>query len=180
MTIQAIPEWTACRQIASWPNQLHEAEEIFKAASPTQFDELTGIAETGELADQHVALSVLDHFARAKYDLRWNLERRDRLIRTLHRQVIEKYPQAIGRHALSVLRLMDYRWVDEFLGMFPMNQVSEQNSSVLIYDLCNQVTEAAGAQLKRMAQAGWEEAARIKWTDHALPLPPPPAADYWH
>ena len=97
MTIQSIPEWTACRQIASWPNQFHEAEKIFKAASPTQFDELIGIAETGGLADQHVALSVLEHFARAKYDLRWNLERRDCLIRTLRQLVIEKYPQAIGR-----------------------------------------------------------------------------------
>jgi hypothetical protein len=180
MTIQSIPEWAACRQIASWPDQSDKAEKIFKGASPTQLDELIGIAETGELADQHVALSVLDHFARARYDLRWNLERRDCLIRTLRQLIIEKYPQAIGRHPLCVLRLMDYPWVDEFLSTFPLDQVSEKNSSALIFDLSNQVTEAARAQLKRMAQAGWEEAARIKWTDHALPLSSPPTADDWH
>jgi len=180
MTIRAIPEWTACRQIADWARQFDEALKIFKAASPSQLDELIAIAEGGDPADQHVALSVLEHFARAKYDLRWNLDRRDCLIRVLRKHVIEEYPQDIARHAVSLLRLMDYPWLDEFLGSFPLDQISEKNCSALVYDLSNQLTEQARIQLIRMAQAGWEDASRIKWTSNASPLPSPPVADEWH
>ena len=96
---------------ASWPRQFNEAKMIFQAASPTQLDELIAIAESGEPADQHVALSVLEHFARVKYDLRWNLDRRDCLIQALRRRGIEEYPQDVARHAVSLLREMDYPWL---------------------------------------------------------------------
>jgi hypothetical protein len=169
MTIQSIREWSACRQIPNWSRQHNEAEKIFKSASSDHLDELIAIVQSGEPADQHVALSVLEHFARAKYDLRWTRERNDRLVHALRKQIVDKYPHDISRHAVQLLREMDFSWLDEFLASFPLEQISDENCPALIWDLSNQLTEAARAQLLLMAEAGWKEALQIKWTVNAPP-----------
>jgi len=183
MTITSLPEWSACRAIPSWPKQHDAASKIFKATSPIQLDELISIAESGGVDDQNVALSTLEHFSRAKLDARWTAARRDRLLRVLRKHVMERYPDDIARHSASVLRVMDFNWLDEFLTGIPLEQVSEEDRPRLVYDLSCHRTEQSRARLLLMMEAGWRGwgGAIVEWPMKVAPgtLPPQPASDEW-
>jgi hypothetical protein len=181
MSIDSLPEWLACRAIPSWPKQYSAAGKIFKGVSAAQFDELIAIAESAGVEDQHVALSTLEHFSRAKLDARWTLDRCDLVVRTLRKHIVEKYPDSVARHSISVLRVMDFTWLDEFLTGIPLEQVPEQDRSKLVYDLSNLLTERSRARLLLMIEAGWEGTEGVKWPLNvaAGSLPPQPAADEW-
>jgi hypothetical protein len=181
MAITSLPEWLACRAISSWSKQYSVAEKIFKAASAAELYELILIAESGDIDDQHVALSTLEYFARAKGDARWTTARKDRLVHALRKHIVEQYPDSLARHSGSVLRIMDFTWLNEFLTGIPLDQVSEEDRPKLIYDLSNQLTEQSRERLLLMTEAGWEGASEVKWPVNVPPggLPSQPAADEW-
>jgi len=104
-----------------------------------------------------------------KLDSRWNLARRDRVVHALRRLVVEKYPDDLARHSVSVLRSMDFAWLDEFLTSIPLDRVSEEEQSKLVYDLSNLLTERSRARLLLMIEAGWEGTERVKWPVNAAP-----------
>jgi hypothetical protein len=133
MAIISLPEWVACRAISSWPKQHSAAEKIFKAASAAELDDLIVVVESGSIDDQHVALSTIEHFSRAKVDARWSLGR-DRLVHVLRKHVVERYPDDIARHSVSVLRIMDFAWLSELLTGIPLEQVSDEGRPKLVYD----------------------------------------------
>lgn len=175
------PEWLACRNIPSWPKQRPAAENIFKVASAAGFDDLIAIAQCGDTEDQHVALSTLEHFSHAKLDQRWTAARRDRLLRILREHVVEGYPAPVAQHSVSILRIMDYSWLEDFLTGIPLNEVAEQDRPKLVYDLSNILTERSRQRLLQIIEAGWEGTEYLKWPLNAAPgsLPPPPATDDW-
>ena len=181
MAITALPEWAACRTIASWPKQHSASEKIFKAASAAELDDLILIVESGSIDDQHVALSTLEHFSRAKLDARWTATRSDRLVHVLRKHLVERYPDDVARHSVSVLRIMDFSWLDEFLSGIPLEQISEEDRPQLVYDLSNLLTERSRARLLLMIEAGWEGSERVKWPLNCAPgsLPPQAAPDEW-
>jgi hypothetical protein len=181
MAIKSRPEWVACRAISSWPKQRSAAEKIFKAASAAELDDLILVVESDSIGDQHVALSTLEHFSLAKLDARWSLARRDRLVQVLRKHVVERYPDDVARHSVSVLRVMDFAWLGEFLTGIPLEQVSEEDHAKLVYDLSNHLTEQSRARLVLMIEAGWEGTERVKWPMNATPgsLLPQPASDEW-
>jgi hypothetical protein len=183
MAITSLPEWVACRAISSWWKQYSGAEKIFKAASAAELDDLILVAESGSVDDQHVALSTLNHFAYAKLDARWTAARRDSLVHVLRKHVVERYPDDIARHSVSVLRLMDFSWLDEFLTGIPLEQISEEDRPKLVYDLDNVRTERSRERLLLMMEAGWRSwgGAKVEWPMKAAPgsLPPQPTPDEW-
>jgi hypothetical protein len=181
MAITLLPEWAACRAIASWPKQHSAADKIFKAASAAELDDLILIGESGSIDDQHVALSTLQHFSWAKLDARWTAARRDRLVHVLRKHLVERYPDDVARHSVSVLRIMDFSWLDEFLTGIPLEQISEEGRPQLVYDLSNLLTERSRARLLLMIGAGWEGSERVKWPLNCAQgsLPPQPAPDEW-
>lgn len=181
MSIASLPEWLACRAIPSWPKQYAAAEIIFKALSATELDDLISIAESGYIDDQHVALSTLDHFSRAKLDARWTTARRNRLALALRKHVVERYPDPIARHSVSVLQIMDLNWLDEFLTGISSDQISEQDRQKLVYDLSNMLTERSRERLLELIEAGWEGTESVKWPLNraAGSFPLHPAADEW-
>ena len=115
----------------TWPKQYGAAEKIFKAASAAELDDLILVVKSGSIDDQHVALSTLEHFSRAKLDTRWSLARRDRLVHVLRKHVVERYPDDVARHSVSVLRIMDFAWLGEFLTGISLEQVSEEGRAKL-------------------------------------------------
>lgn len=181
MPITSLLEWLACRDISSWSKQRNAAEKIFKALSAAEFDELIAVAESVDIGDQHVALSTLEHFSRAKRDARWTATRRDRVVRTLRELVVERYPDPIARHAVDVLRVMDFAWLDEFLSGVPLEQIAEEDRPRVLYDLSNTLTERSRERLLHMVEAGWEGADQVKWPITVPPggLPSQPAPDEW-
>ena len=162
MAITSLPEWVACRAISSWPKQYSAAEKIFKAASAAELDDLILIVESGGIDDQHVALSTLNHFAYAKLDARWTAARRDRSVHVLRKHLGERYPDDIARHSVSVLRIMDFAWLGEFLTGIPLEQVSDEGRPKLVDDLSNVLTERSRERLLLMMEAGWEGTERVK------------------
>jgi hypothetical protein len=180
MAITSLPEWLACRAIPSWSKQYSIAEKIFKAVSAAELDDLIRIVESCGTDDQHVALSTLEYFSRAKQDARWTTARKDRLVHVLRKHAIERYPDDIARHSVSVLRVMDLAWLNEFLTGIPLEQVSVEDQPKLVYDLSNQLTEPSRARLLLMMEVGWESALQVKWPLNPQgSLPPQPAADEW-
>jgi hypothetical protein len=179
MAITSLPEWVACRAISSWPKQYSAAEKIFKAASAAELDDLILVVESGNIDDQHVALSTLEHFSRAKLDARWSLARRDRLVHVLRKHVVERYPDDIAQHSVSVLHIIDFAWLGEFLTGIPLEQVSAGDRPKLVHDLSNILTERSRARLLLMIEAGWEGTERVKWPMNAAGSPPQPASDEW-
>lgn len=180
MTIISLPEWVACRAISSWRKQHIAAEKIFKAASAAELDDLIVVVESGNIDDQHVALSTLEHFSWAKLDARWSLARRDRLVHVLRKHLVERYPDDIAQHSVSVLRIIDFAWLNEFLTGIPLDQVSDEGRPKLVYDLSNILTEQSRARLLLMIEACWEGSERVKWPMNAAgSLPPQPASDEW-
>lgn len=181
MAITALPEWAACHAIASWPKQHSAAEKIFKAASAAELDDIILIVESGRIDDQHVALSTLEHFSRAKLDARWTVARRDRLVHVLRKHLVERYPDDIARHSVSVLRIIDFAWLAEFLTGIPLELISEADRPKLVYDLSNLLTERSRARLLLMIEEGWEGSERVKWPLNCAPgsLPALPDPDEW-
>lgn len=183
MGITSLPEWSACRAIPSWPKRRDAAMKIYKAASAAQLDELISIVESGGSDDQHVALSALEHFSRAKLDARWTAAHRDRLVHVLRKHVVEQYPDDLARHSVSVVDVMDFAWLDEFLTGIPLTQVSEEDRPKLVYDLSNHRTERSRERLLLMMEAGWRSwgGAKVDWPMKAAPgsLPPQPPSDEW-
>lgn len=98
----------------------------------------------------------------------------------LRKHVVERYPDDIARHSVSVLRVIDFAWLGEFLTGIPLEQVSEEGRPKLVYDLSNILTERSRARLLLMIEAGWEGTERVKWPMNAAgSLPPQPASDEW-
>jgi hypothetical protein len=175
------PEWLACRNILSWPKQHSTAEKLFKAASAADLDDLISIAQSGDSEDQHVALSTLEYFSRAKLDGRWTAVRRDRLLRILREHFVERWSDPIAQHSVSLLRIMDPAWIEHFLTGIPLDEVAEEDRPKLVYDLSNILTEKSRERLLLMIEAGWEGTTSVKWPFNAAPgsLPSPPVPDDW-
>jgi len=175
------PDWLACRNIPLWPKQYSTAEKIFKALSASEFDDLISIAQSGDIEDQHVALSTLEYFSRAKLDARWTAARRDRLLRILREHVVERYPDPIAQHSVAILRIMDPAWIEDFLTDIPLDDVAEQDRPKLVYDLGNILTERSRQRLLLMIEASWEGTEYVKWPLNAAAGNPPstPEPDEW-
>jgi len=121
---------------------------------------------------------VVHHFLWAQQDARWNSDRRDRLVRISRKLVVEAYPQDPGFVASETLRMLDFSWAAEFLGLFPLEKVPEDRQTGFIVQLDSFPTEQARVQLERVAQSGWHDDYRVK--DFLKPpLRPPPPADDW-
>lgn len=94
--------------------------------------------------------------------------------------MVERYPDDIARHSVSVLRIIDFAWLGEFLTGIPLEQVSEEDRPKLVYDLSNHLTERSRVRLLPMIEAGWEGTERVKWPMNAAgSLPPQPVSDEW-
>jgi len=178
MTLTSLPEWLAFRRTSGATPKRLDAEAVFKVCTAAHFDDLISLAETGTTDEQRCAFMVVDHFLWAKQDPRWNSDRRDRLVRISRKLVVETYPQDPGFLAIETLRMLDFSWAAEFLGLFPLERVPEDRQTGFIVQLDSPPAEQTRVQLERVVQCGWHDDYRAK---NALkrPLTPAPPGDEW-